>query len=62
MVLASLDWALRGGTVALVLLLAASLLRDHGRLLAARLGAAFALGTAAYAIASTAGSGCGPSR
>jgi AraC-like DNA-binding protein len=53
--LASLDWALRGGTVALVLLLAAALMRDHGRLLAARLGAAFALGTAAYAIASAAG-------
>src|SRR5262245_29817907 len=55
MALASLDWALRGGTVALVLLLAAVLLRDHGRLIAARLGAAFALGTAAYAITSTAG-------
>jgi len=30
--------------VVLVLLLAATLLRDHSRLLAARLGAAFALG------------------
>jgi AraC-like DNA-binding protein len=55
MALASLDWALRGGTVALVLLLAGTLLRDHGRLLAARLGAGFALGTAAYAITSAAG-------
>ena len=43
-----------GGSV-LVLLLMATLLRDHGRLLAARLGAAFALGTAAYAITSAAG-------
>ncbi len=55
MAFAPLDWALRGGTVALVLLLAAALLRDHGRLLAARLGAAFALGTAAYAVTSAAG-------
>ncbi len=55
MALSSLDWALRGGTVALVLLLAAELLRDHGRLQSARLGALFALGTAAYAITSAAG-------
>jgi AraC-like DNA-binding protein len=55
MLLATFDWALRGGTCALVLLLAAALLRDHGRLLAARLGAAFALGTAAYAVTSAAG-------
>jgi AraC-like DNA-binding protein len=53
--LASFDWTLRGGTAALVLLLAGMLLRDHGRLLAARLGAAFALGTAAYAVTSAAG-------
>jgi AraC-like DNA-binding protein len=55
MAIASLDWALRGGTCALVLLLAAALLRDHPRLLAARLGTAFALGTAAYAVTSAAG-------
>lgn len=54
MLLPSLDWTLRGGTVALVLLLASALLRDHGRLLAARLGAMFALGTAAYAVTSAA--------
>ena len=50
--LLSLDWVLRGGTCGLVLLLAAMLLRDHGRLVSARLGALFALGTAAYAICS----------
>jgi AraC-like DNA-binding protein len=48
----SLDWVLRGGTCGLVLLLAAMLLRDHGRLVSARLGALFAVGTAAYAICS----------
>src|SRR5437899_1338083 len=55
MLLSSVDWALRGGTTALVLLLAGMLLRDHGRLVAARLGAMFALGTGAYAITSAAG-------
>src|SRR5262249_54456392 len=35
--------------------MAAALLRDHARLLAARLGALFALGTGAYAITSAAG-------
>ena len=55
MVLSSADWVLRGGTCALVLLIAAALLRDHGRLIAARLGALFALGTASYAIVSAAG-------
>ena len=53
--LASLDWALRGGTTALVLLLAIVLWRDHRGLLSARLGAAFAIGSGAYAITSTAG-------
>jgi AraC-like DNA-binding protein len=53
--LSSLDWALRGGTVALVLMLAGALMRDHGRLVAARLGATFAVGTAAYAVTSAAG-------
>ena len=55
MLLSSADWALRGGTCALVLLIAAALLRDHGRLLAARLTALFAVGTGAYAITSAAG-------
>jgi AraC-like DNA-binding protein len=49
------DWALRGGTSALVLLIAAALLRDHGTLAAARLAALFAVGTGAYAVTSVAG-------
>lgn len=53
--LLAVDWALRGATSALVLLLAGALLRDHGRLIAARLGALFAVGTAAYALCSAAG-------
>ena len=53
--LATLDWALRGGTCALLLLLAAVLVRDYGRETSARLGAAFALGTTAYALTSAAG-------
>src|SRR5258708_1612923 len=36
MLSSSVDWALRGATVALVLLIAAALLRDYGRLVAAR--------------------------
>ena len=55
MAFATLDWALRGGTCCLLFLLAAVLMRDHGRLTSARLGAAFALGTAAYALTSAAG-------
>ncbi len=55
MPLVFIDWALRGGTIALVLLIAIVLLRDHGKLVSARLTAAFALGTAAYAITSGAG-------
>jgi AraC-like DNA-binding protein len=51
----SLDWALRGGTVALLLLTAGALWRDYGRLVSARLGALFALGSAAYAICSSIG-------
>src|SRR5260370_33984002 len=51
----SIDWAVRGGTCALVLVIAAALLRDYGRLVAARLGALFAVGTGAYAITSVAG-------
>lgn len=51
----TLEWALRGGTIALVLLVGSMLLRDHGRLVSARLGALFTLGTAAYTICSATG-------
>jgi len=51
----SLDWALRGGTAALLLLIAGILGRDYWRLMSARLGALFALGSAAYAICSSVG-------
>jgi len=51
----SLDWAMRGGTVALLLLVAGMLGRDYGQLSSARLGALFALGSAAYTICSAAG-------
>ena len=50
-----LDIACRGGTVVLLLLLGASLLRDHGGSLAARVGAVFASGVAAYAVCSAPG-------
>ncbi|MFI5002488.1 MAG: helix-turn-helix domain-containing protein [Reyranellales bacterium] len=53
--LSSVDWALRGGTTAVVLLLAGALVREHRDLVSARLGAAFALGTGAYAVTSAAG-------
>ncbi len=46
-----LDLALRTGAGVLLLLLATLLLRDHGRVWAARLGALFALGAAAFALA-----------
>lgn len=55
MTLLSIDWALRGAAGALVLLLAAAILREFGRSTAAQLGAAFAVGTAAYAVSSAAG-------
>jgi AraC-like DNA-binding protein len=48
--LPSLDLALRGGAAVLLLLLAGLLMRDHGRVWAARLGALFALGAAAFAV------------
>jgi AraC-like DNA-binding protein len=48
--LPSLDLALRGGAVLLLLMLAGLLVRDHGRVWAARLGALFALGAAAFAV------------
>jgi len=50
MSLSALDIALRGATVALLLVLAASLFRGFGTLLAGRLAAAFALGSAAHAV------------
>jgi AraC-like DNA-binding protein len=50
MLLPTLDIALRAGTVALLLVLAASLARGFGTVLAGRLAAAFALGSAAHAV------------
>ena len=50
MLLSALDIALRGATVALLLVLAASLFRGFGTVLAGRLAAAFALGSAAHAV------------
>ncbi|GGI29090.1 AraC family transcriptional regulator [Bradyrhizobium guangdongense] len=50
MTLPTLDLAFRAASVALLLVLAASLLADFRKVLAARLGAAFALGSAAHAV------------
>jgi AraC-like DNA-binding protein len=50
MLLPTLDIALRGATVALLLVLAAALFRGFGTVLAGRLAAAFALGSAAHAV------------
>ena len=50
MPLPTLDIALRGATVALLLVLAASLFRGFGTVIAGRLAAAFALGSAAHAV------------
>lgn len=50
MLLSTLDIALRGATVALLLVLAASLFRGFGTVLAGRLAAAFALGSIAHAV------------
>jgi AraC-like DNA-binding protein len=50
MSLFAIDIALRGATVALLLVLAASLFRGFGTVLAGRLAAAFALGSAAHAV------------
>lgn len=50
MMLPAIDIALRGATVALLLVLAASLFRGFGTVLAGRLAAAFALGSAAHAV------------
>ena len=52
MSLATLDPALRGATVALLLVLGVVLLRDFRGVLAGRLAAAFALGSAAHALTS----------
>ena len=49
MTLANLELAFRAGTVALLLVLAASLVGHFRNVLAGRLGAAFALGSAAHA-------------
>jgi AraC-like DNA-binding protein len=49
MLLTHLDLAFRAASVALLLVLAASLLQEFRNVLAARLGAAFALGSAAHA-------------
>jgi AraC-like DNA-binding protein len=50
MMLSTIDIALRGATVALLLVLAAALFRGFGTVLAGRLAAAFALGAAAHAV------------
>jgi AraC-like DNA-binding protein len=52
MSLAALDIALRGASVAMLLLLAASLARDFKGVIAGRLAIAFALGSAAHALTS----------
>jgi AraC-like DNA-binding protein len=54
--LLNIDIALRGATVALLLVLAASLFRGFGTVLAGRLAAAFALGSAAHAVTYSIGS------
>src|SRR5260221_112000 len=51
----SLDLLARGGACVLLLLVAVVLVRDHWRIQAARLGAAFALGSAAFAVCSQPG-------
>ena len=55
MMLSTIDIALRGATVALLLVLAASLYRGFGTVLAGRLAAAFALGSAAHAVTASIG-------
>ena len=56
MLLPTIDIALRGATVALLVVLAASLFRGFGTVLAGRLAAAFALGSAAHAVSYSFGS------
>lgn len=48
MLLSSLELALRAGTFAVLLVLAASLFSEYGKVLAGRLAIAFALGSAAH--------------
>ena len=55
MMLSTIDIALRGATVALLLVLAASLFRGFGTVLPGRLAAAFALGSAAHAVTASIG-------
>jgi AraC-like DNA-binding protein len=55
MLFSTIDIALRGATVALLLVLAVSLFRGFGTVLAGRLAAAFALGSAAHAVTSSIG-------
>lgn len=55
MSLAALDIALRGAAVAVLLVLAASLLRDFKNSVVGRLAVAFALGSAAHAATCTIG-------
>ena len=55
MPLATIDLALRAATVAMLLVLAASLFRDFRNVLAGRLAIAFALGSAAHAATSAIG-------
>jgi AraC-like DNA-binding protein len=55
MMLPTIDIALRGATVALLLVLAVSLFRGFGTVLTGRLAAAFALGSAAHAVTSSIG-------
>jgi AraC-like DNA-binding protein len=52
MSLSTIDLALRAGTVSLLLVLAASLLRDFRSVVSGRLAMAFALGSAAHAVTS----------
>ncbi|NOJ49805.1 hypothetical protein [Bradyrhizobium archetypum] len=55
MPLSTFDIALRSATVALLLVLAVSLFRGFGTVLAGRLATAFALGSAAHAVTSSIG-------
>jgi AraC-like DNA-binding protein len=55
MMLSTIDIALRGATGALLLVLAVSLYRGFGTVLAGRLAAAFALGSAAHAVTASIG-------
>jgi AraC-like DNA-binding protein len=57
MTLAATELCLRAATVALLLVLAASLVSDFGKVLAGRLTIAFALGSAAHAVTASIGAG-----